>query len=320
MAALQAGSKALASRVAHAFALVLIAAAFALLLAVDATAPVNHGLALFTVRNDHVQINEGRPVVHLATAGTFGYCMQIVASFSSTASSSSSSSSRTPTPDRCSPASIGYDPADAVSAVSILRSASAREPHLTRVMILHPLATASTFFALATALFPSRLVPAPVPPALSMLSTVLLLAALVCDFVLFGGLRRRLEIASLRPSLRPRCSGTPPPWGPSTRGSGPCWRRRCACSSGLWCWSCGNRDNVELEDYEEGKTDRSSGTAVPPYELGHKPERVELSPGAKVESYELSGQGGRVELAGEERHELDTSGLDLEPKSRLGKV
>lgn len=174
-----------------------------------------------------------------ATAGTFGYCMQIVASFSSTASSSSSSSSRTPTPDRCSPASIGYDPADAVSAVSILRSASAREPHLTRVMILHPLATASTFFALATALFPSRLVPAPVPPALSMLSTVLLLAALVCDFVLFGGLRRRLEIASLRPSLRPRCSGTPPPWGPSTRGSGPCWRRRCACSSGLWCWSCG---------------------------------------------------------------------------------
>lgn len=67
MAALQAGSKALASRVAHAFALVLIAAAFALLLAVDATAPVNHGLALFTVRNDHVQINEGRPVVHLGT-------------------------------------------------------------------------------------------------------------------------------------------------------------------------------------------------------------------------------------------------------------
>ncbi|OTB14975.1 hypothetical protein K445DRAFT_22990 [Daldinia sp. EC12] len=44
--------------------LLLIAAAFAFFIVVDVTAPVNHGLALFSVRNVYALLDGGLPIVH----------------------------------------------------------------------------------------------------------------------------------------------------------------------------------------------------------------------------------------------------------------
>ncbi|XXH03268.1 pheromone alpha factor receptor [Hypoxylon texense] len=320
----------LTSRISHILAVILVAAAFALLIVVDATAPVNHGLALFTARNDHISYNlggynEGRPVVHF---GTFGYCTQVAVDFSSTYDSTAD-----PTPDRCSPTSIGYDPLPVLSfvsptlATSTSTSTDPRDQRLTSALILHPLATGFSFLTLISAILPpSRLAPPAVALLVGSLTTaLLLLAALACDFVLCGRLERRLDDADTA-AVGSYGTGL---W--AVVAAFACLVVATALLGARWWWvrrrsrvSAASRElEVEMElehKQDEGKTDRSSGSAAaaaaPPYEMGGKTGLTELSQGMGADRHELSEQQGRVELAGEERHELDTP-MYSEPKSRL---
>ncbi|KAI1761953.1 pali-domain-containing protein [Hypoxylon sp. FL1150] len=311
----------LTSRTSHIVALIFVAAAFALLIVVDATAPVNHGLALFTARNDRILYNEGRPVVRL---GTFGYCFQVDADFSSTYDSSTN-----PTPDRCSTPSIGYNPIDAlvpVSPASALGNSTGTgtsgQQQLTSPLVLHPLATGLSFLALASALLPARLAPPIIAPfLLATVTTLLALAALACDFVLFGRVGRRIADQ-----------------GTSARGHYDVgmWAVVAAfvCLSvstallGLRRWWFQRRlrgatiVSTEMQrgtGQDEDKTDgRSTDSSTPPYEVAGKTGPTELSRGAGADRHELDDQGKRVELDSEERYELDTPATYVEPRSRVG--
>ncbi|KAI1408355.1 pali-domain-containing protein [Hypoxylon sp. FL1857] len=285
-------------RATHICALVLVAAAFALLVAVDVTAPVNHSLALFTVRNEHIQYNEGYPVIRF---GTFGYCLQIYRDFSQTYYSSQPA-----TADKCSPSSIGYNPGEALGPVSHLSSnALPREASLTKAMVLHPLATAFSFLVLVCAVFPRSLVPPAVVPLLSSVAALLVLVALICDLVLFGELQRRLV------------DGADTALGSFDAAM---WLLLVAAISlvvstvlfgGRWWFGRklhGTSDTgagVRMEqDQEEGKTERSSNIVAPLYEMdpGSKTGRTELSQGDQADRHELSGQDrGRVELEHRDR-------------------
>lgn len=140
-----------------------------------------------------------------------------------------------------------------------------------------------------------------------------MLAALVCDFVLFSRIKRRLAnqyslgrgaydvgiwavvaafvclvVATVLLGLR---------WWVQRR-----LKRSAVVKPGS------NRQTEILEQQDEGKTDELS--SAPSYEL---------SQGAGADRHELvGGQGRRVELGDGERHELDTPATYSEPKSRVG--
>ncbi|OTA70790.1 pali-domain-containing protein [Hypoxylon sp. EC38] len=294
------------NRKSHLFALFLIAIAFALLIAVDVTAPVNNGLALFTARNKYIRYNEGYPVIRF---GTFGYCLQIYGDFSETYYSS-----RNPTADTCSYPSIGYSISEAIGPISSIGSSDLPgETGLTKAMILHPLATGFSFLTLVSSVFPRKLIPLVIAPLLSSLTTLLALIALICDLVLFSRAESTLEGA------------TDMAFGSFDTGM---WLLLVAVIclifstvflTGRW-WFGGRlgstkqvvpgafaRVGVGMEqeqEQEEGKTDRSSSVPVPPYEMDHgsKGGYAELSQGPQADRHEMSSEDrGRVELEHQDR-------------------
>ncbi|KAI0109313.1 pali-domain-containing protein [Hypoxylon sp. NC0597] len=294
------------SRISRIFTLFLVAAAFALLVVVDVTAPVNNGLALFTARNKYIRYNEGYPVIRF---GTFGYCLQIYRDFSE-----SYYSSRDPTADKCSSPSIGYSPSEAIAPISDIGSSDQPgEAGLTKAMILHPLATTFSFLILVSSMFPRELVPSVVSPLLSSLTTLLALVALICDLVLFSRVESMLEGAA------------DTAFGSFDTGmwllliaviclvfstvflAGRWWFGRRLGSTKQVAPDAFARVGAGMEqeqEQEEGKTDRSSSAPVSPYEmdLGSKGGCAELSQGPHADCHELnSDDRGRVELEHQDR-------------------
>ncbi|KAI0842358.1 pali-domain-containing protein [Hypoxylon sp. FL0890] len=288
-----AAGKMFTSRASDIFAFFILTTAFALLVVVDVTAPVNHGLALFTARNKHIQYNEGYPVVRF---GTFGYCLQIYRNFSETYYSA-----EPPTADQCTSSSIGYSPSEALSPISshLGYDGLSGGASLTKAMVLHPLATAFSFLVLIFSISRPKLAPLILVPLLSSLTTLLALIALICDLVLFSRVQRSLEDAA------------DAAFGSFDTGI---WLLIVAVICLVigtvfltWQWWFERRPygtrrvapGIE-QDHEEGKTDRSASPSVPPYEMdiGNTAGCAEVSQRAEADRYELSGQdySGRVEL------------------------
>ncbi|KAI0596315.1 actin cortical patch SUR7/pH-response regulator pali [Biscogniauxia sp. FL1348] len=167
----------------------LLFAAVVLLIIADISAPVVANISLLRVELDSSSSSGQQPVI---TFGTFGWCAQHVTS----SSSSSSSSTR-----HCTRASVGYDPISAVeqytdgslSSVGDAATASARA--LTRVMVLHAVATGLAFvsFALAAG---AGVVGSLLGALGALVSFVVVLVALVCDFVGLAIVRSAINDAS----------------------------------------------------------------------------------------------------------------------------
>ncbi|KAI1389290.1 pali-domain-containing protein [Hypoxylon trugodes] len=277
-------------RITHLVALFLVAAAFALLLVTNATAPVNHHLALFTAWNPYRGYNEGNPAIRF---GTYGYCWQVYM-----VSVDSGFTTSHPTPDRCTSAGIGYDPVTALNSISdVGPTGTTTERSLTEAMVIHPLATAFAFLTLVSSLFPTRIIPGIVSPAVGILTTVLALIAVACDFSLFRSLKKRLQNEGLAQ-------------GKYDTGiwlllvAFICLVLATPLLTGRWLASrrepaATGANEYEMKDSEEGHTYRSSPavSAVPPYEVADKPGCAELSQGNGSDRHELTGQDkGRVEL------------------------
>ncbi|KAI2602569.1 pali-domain-containing protein [Hypoxylon sp. NC1633] len=295
------------SRISYLVALLLVLVAFAHLMVATLTAPVGHGLALFTASNKGASSNEGYPALRF---GTFGYCLQIIPE--------TYSSSTTRTPDSCSPSSIGYDPDPALRPVALPASSnSARDASLTSAMILHPLSASLACLALVSIALPPHLRAPALPPFLSVLAAALALVGLVCDAVLFNSLRRRLENGI------PASASTTTTRGHRTAATGSYDVGMWALVVGSVClvlasvllcarwWStrgdgipdAGERAGVDTEaevEVEKHMPDRTSSSAAPPSELEPVNEiAAELSQGPGADRYELGGRerGGRAELA-----------------------
>lgn len=107
-----------------------------------------------------------------ATFGVFGYC-----------SRSSSNDDWT-----CSDSSIGYDPAGVIRDISSIRYSNARSDSveaLTRVLVLHPIGTASLFIAFLLSLASGSTILSILAMLVSLAAFIINAIALVIDFVLF---------------------------------------------------------------------------------------------------------------------------------------
>lgn len=160
-------------RFIHHFGAFLLFAATVLLVVVDISAPVVNHISLLKV-----EVNNGAgPDV---TFGTFGYCV-----LNDNAS------------DNCSKSRIGYNPASVISGVDSTEFSSAAEntsKALTNVMVLHPVATGLCFIAFILAIFAGRL-GSLVASLISLLSFIVTLVALACDFAGLQIIRRRVNRA-----------------------------------------------------------------------------------------------------------------------------
>ncbi|KAH6985985.1 actin cortical patch SUR7/pH-response regulator pali [Ilyonectria sp. MPI-CAGE-AT-0026] len=162
-------------RFIHHFGAFLLFAATVLLVVVDITAPVVNDISLLKV--DLGNSADGSAV----TFGTFGYCVLDV-------------NGR----DDCSKVRIGYNPAQVITAVDGTEFSNASEntsKALTRVMVLHPVATGLCFIAFILCLGAGTLgsFVASLVSALACLVTVVVLA---CDFVAFGIIKRKVNDSS----------------------------------------------------------------------------------------------------------------------------
>ncbi|PHH73805.1 hypothetical protein CDD82_5260 [Ophiocordyceps australis] len=143
----------------------LLLVALVLLIVVDVTAPVVNKRAIMRVHlGNTVPGNQ-------VTFGTFGYCHLGIRDS-----------------DECSHSRIGYNPAAVMSRIdgsTFSRSAERSAKVLTRVMVLHPIATFLCLVALllciAAGMVGSFL--AAIFAGLAFLTTII---AMICDFVLFS--------------------------------------------------------------------------------------------------------------------------------------
>lgn len=97
--------------------------------------------------------------------------------------------------DQCSRTRIGYNPAELVSNVTGTDFSSASEntsKALTRVMVLHPVATGLCFIAFLLCLGTS-VVGSILTALFSLLSFVVTVIAMVCDFVAFSIIRQEVN-------------------------------------------------------------------------------------------------------------------------------
>ncbi|OLN85632.1 putative membrane protein [Colletotrichum chlorophyti] len=157
----------------HHFGTFLLLAATVLLVVTSISAPVVNNISILTVKLGGSQSGE-------ITFGTFGYCIRGGSGDGS---------------DSCSSSRVGYSPAEVVSQYdgSQYSSASSNTAEaLTRVMILHPIAAGVSFIAfilsIGAGMFGSLLA-----ALVSGTAFIITLAALICDWVLFALVRRRVN-------------------------------------------------------------------------------------------------------------------------------
>jgi hypothetical protein len=154
----------------------LLFAACVLLIITDISSPVVNNLAILDVT-----LGNSTDAHHShVTFGTFGWCV------TNTADNGK---------DYCSPSQIGYDPASIMGSVEDTDFGSAAADTtkgLTRVMILHPIATGLAFLAFILALgagFLGSLTAALV----SAITFIVTIVALACDFASFAIVRDKIN-------------------------------------------------------------------------------------------------------------------------------
>ncbi|CAJ2502456.1 Uu.00g098500.m01.CDS01 [Anthostomella pinea] len=144
----------------------LLFAATVLLIITDISAPVVNDLSLLKV--DLANSNDRQPTI---TFGTFGYC------------------TKGTTVSACSKSHIGYDPIsvveNTVQGVSYHVYAADTSKGLTRVMVLHPIATGLAFISFLLALG-AGIVGSFLASLGALVTFIVTLVALVCDFVSFS--------------------------------------------------------------------------------------------------------------------------------------
>ncbi|EFY89660.1 hypothetical protein MAC_04313 [Metarhizium acridum CQMa 102] len=144
-------------RFIHHIGTFLLFVSFVLLIVVDITAPVINHLSIMKV-----DLGRNRAGADQVTFGTFGYCLRGI--------------------------EIGYDPAGLMNRLdgSDFGDASASTAKgLTRVMVLHPVATGLCFIACLLCIFTGT-VGAFLASLVSLITFVVTLVAMVCDFVAFS--------------------------------------------------------------------------------------------------------------------------------------
>ncbi|KAF7543250.1 hypothetical protein G7Z17_g10897 [Cylindrodendrum hubeiense] len=159
-------------RFIHHFGGFLLFAATVLLVVVDITAPVVNDISLLKI--DLGSSADGSGV----TFGTFGYCVLDVNG-----------------QDDCSKAKIGYNPAQVITDVDGTEFSNASEntsKALTRVMVLHPVATGLSFIAFILCLGAGTL-GSFMASMVSALACLVTIVALACDFVVFGIIKRKVN-------------------------------------------------------------------------------------------------------------------------------
>lgn len=162
-------------RFIHHFGAFLLFTATVLLVIVDITAPVVNDISILKVELGDSMQGSG------VTFGTFGYCVLDVDGS-----------------DECSKVRIGYNPADVITDATGSEFSNASEntaKALTRVLVLHPVATGLCFIAFILCLGAGTLgsFVASMVSALACLITVVVLA---CDFVGFGIIKRKVNRSS----------------------------------------------------------------------------------------------------------------------------
>jgi hypothetical protein len=149
----------------------LLLVACALLIVTDISAPVVNDIGML-----RVDLANGTNDAHTAlTFGTFGYCVIDVASG----------------PDVCSPRAVGYSPltvmanVDGYSDSRFSDYAKSSTTSLTKVMILHPIATAFSFIAFILGIG-AGMVGSFTAALVSLVAFIITVVALICDFVLWS--------------------------------------------------------------------------------------------------------------------------------------
>ncbi|KAI1477446.1 hypothetical protein K445DRAFT_317067 [Daldinia sp. EC12] len=159
----------------------LLLAATVLLIITDISAPVVNNISMLRVNLDERNVSPGRhPAV---TFGTFGYCV-----VDATASGD----------DACTRSHVGYDLVPVVQShvqnVDFSDYAADTARALTRVMILHPIATGLAFISFLLALG-AGVVGSLLASLCSLLTFIVTLVALICDFVSFSIIRSEVNDA-----------------------------------------------------------------------------------------------------------------------------
>ncbi|KYK60262.1 hypothetical protein DCS_01399 [Drechmeria coniospora] len=156
----------------HHIGTLLLLVATVLLLVVDVTAPVVNTLSI-------LKVDLGRGVQGTqVTFGTFGYCHLNVKDT-----------------DSCSNSRIGYDPASVISDIDDTDFSDAEEATsraLTRVMVLHPVATALCFIAFLLCIA-TNVVGSIAATFFALLAFVVTIVALICDVVAFAIVKRAVN-------------------------------------------------------------------------------------------------------------------------------
>ncbi|KAF7563458.1 hypothetical protein G7046_g659 [Stylonectria norvegica] len=160
-------------RFVHHFGTFLLLAATVLLIIVDISAPVVNDISLLKV--NLAASRKGDQV----TFGTFGYCIHDVDGSN----------------DECTKSMIGYNPAKVMKSLegTSFGEISENTPKgLTRVMVLHPVATGLTFIAFLLCLT-SGTVGSLMASIVAALAFIVILVALICDFVGLGIIKRKVD-------------------------------------------------------------------------------------------------------------------------------
>ncbi|OAA46081.1 Actin cortical patch SUR7/pH-response regulator PalI [Metarhizium rileyi] len=153
-------------RFIHHIGTFLLFVSFVLLVVVNITAPVVNHLSMMKV-----DLGRNAADANQVTFGTFGYCIRDIDDS-----------------DECTRSKIGYDPAYLMRRLdgSDFGDASASTAKgLTRVMVLHPIAAGLSFIAFLLCIFTGT-VGAFLAALVSMITFIITLVAMVCDFVAFS--------------------------------------------------------------------------------------------------------------------------------------
>ncbi|KPM36301.1 hypothetical protein AK830_g10271 [Neonectria ditissima] len=160
-------------RFIHHFGAFLLFAATVLLVIVDITAPVVNDISILKVNLGSSATGSG------ITFGTFGYCVLDVNG-----------------QDECSKSQIGYNPADIITAAEgsddFSNASENTAKALTRVLVLHPVATGLCFIAFLLCLG-AGVLGSLVASLVSTLAFIVTIVVLACDFVMFGIVKRKVN-------------------------------------------------------------------------------------------------------------------------------
>ncbi|KAI1451626.1 pali-domain-containing protein [Annulohypoxylon moriforme] len=164
----------------------LLFAATVLLIITDISAPVVNSISMLKIDlngDSSSSFNNNNNRNPSITFGTFGYCVR------DTLASGQ---------DFCSQSEVGYDPVsiveENVNGLSFSDATTDSSKALTRVMILHPIATGLAFIAFLFAAG-AGVVGSFLASLVSLLTFVVTLVALVCDFVAFGIIKSKINDA-----------------------------------------------------------------------------------------------------------------------------